>query len=324
MLRALIVGCAGPALLPAEADLFAATQPLGFILFGRNCADPDQLAKLVADLRRAVGRPDAPVLIDQEGGRVARLKPPHWPARPAAATFGRQYATAPDAACKAARTTATAIGRDLAALGIDVGCAPVCDLGRPETTVAIGDRAFAGDPKAVAALAAAAAVGFADAGILPVIKHAPGHGRATVDSHHELPVVTAAYADLAASDFIPFRRLHALPLFMTAHLVYTAIDPDRPATQSPTVINDVIRGEIGFDGFLFSDDISMQALSGGLSERTLKALDAGCDAVLHCTGDLIEMQALLPFVPHLTDAARQRWRQARSAKDSSHATGRVG
>lgn len=322
--KALIVGCAGPVLLPAEADLFAATQPLGFILFGRNCVSPEQLGTLVAALRGAVGRPDAPVLIDQEGGRVARLKPPHWPATPAAATFGEQYAADPAAACRAARDNANAIGRELAALGIDVDCAPDCDLHRPETTAAIGNRAFSADPEAVADLASASCEGFAAAGILPVIKHAPGHGRATVDSHLELPVVSASHADLTASDFVPFRRLSAMAAFMTAHLVYTAIDPDRPATQSPTVINDVIRGEIGFDGFLFSDDISMQALSGSVAERTQKALDAGCDAVLHCTGDLTEMQTLLAVAPALTDAASDRWARARRAKDSSHALGRVG
>lgn len=304
-------------LLAPEAELFAAAQPLGFILFGRNCQSPSQVAGLTAALRAAVGRPDAPVLIDQEGGRVARMRPPGWHPSPAAAEFGAVYAADPDRAVRATRLNAAIIGHQLAAVGIDVDCAPVADLRRPETTSAIGDRAYAADPVAVAELAAAACHGFAGVGVLPVIKHLPGHGRASVDSHLELPSVAASHAELTATDFTTFAALISAgiaPLAMTAHVVYAAIDPHRPATQSPVVINDIIRGELAFTGFLFSDDISMQALSGDLPDRTLAALDAGCDAVLHCSGVLAEMVAVLGAAPTLTSAAAARWRDARDAQ----------
>ncbi len=323
-LKSVIVGCAGPELLASEAELFAATQPLGFILFGRNCQSPAQVAVLTAALRAAVGRRDAPVLIDQEGGRVARMRPPGWHPSPAASEFGAVYADDPDRAIHATRLNAAIIGHQLAAIGVDVDCAPVADLRRPETTSAIGDRAYAGDPAAVARLAAAACHGFADVGVLPVIKHLPGHGRASVDSHLELPAVAASHAELTATDFAPFAALVGAgiaPLAMTAHVLYSAIDPDRPATQSPIVINDIIRGELAFNGFLFSDDISMQALSGELPDRTLAALDAGCDAVLHCSGVLAEMTGVLAAAPALTSAAAGRWQAARDAQRAAPRAG---
>lgn len=315
MLKALVIGCAGPELLAEEAALFAAEQPLGFILFGRNCETPDQVAALTAALRAAVGRPDAPVLIDQEGGRVARMRPPHWRESPAAAAFGAVFADDPQRALAAVRLNAAIIGHQLAAAGVDVDCAPLADLRRPETTAAIGDRAYAAQPAAVAALATAACRGFSDVGVLPVIKHLPGHGRASVDSHHELPVVDAPHAELAATDFAAFAAVIAsgvAPLAMTAHVLYATIDPDRPATQSPTVIADVIRREVGFDGFLFSDDISMQALSGPLPGRVATAVAAGCDAALHCSGVFDEMRDVLAAAPVLTGAAVARWQAART------------
>jgi beta-N-acetylhexosaminidase len=297
--RAMILGCAGAALAPDERDFFRATDPLGFILFQRNCVDPAQLRRLVDELRASVGRPDAPVLIDQEGGRVARLRPPHWRAYPSAA----RIAALGDAAAAAARDVARLIADDLARLGITIDCLPVLDLPVPGADAIIGDRAYGTVPERVAALGRAVCEGLLAGGVLPVVKHIPGHGRATVDSHLSCPVVATARDELAASDFAPFRALNDMNWAMTAHIVYSALDATRPATLSPVVIDEVIRGAIGFAGVLVSDDLSMQALGGSLGERAAGALAAGCDVVLHCSGRLDEMGAVAEAVGALSPAA---------------------
>ena len=288
---ALICGIAGPTLGADEIAFFHAAKPWGFILFKRNCQTPEQIRTLTASLREAVGR-DAPILIDQEGGRVQRLGPPHWPAYPDGRTFGEVHARAPADGIAAARLGARLIAADLHRLGIDVDCLPVLDVPVEGAHDVIGRRAYGLGPTVVSTLGRAAADGLLAGGVLPVIKHVPGHGRAGVDSHHHLPVVDAPRAVLETTDFPPFRDAAHLPLAMTAHVVYTSIDPDRPATTSKTVIDEVIRGFIGYDGCLMSDDVSMKALSGTLGERTAAALAAGCDLVLHCNGDLGEMEAV--------------------------------
>ena len=297
--RAAIFGCAGLTLSAAERDFFRAVNPLGFILFQRNCADPDQVRALVAALRDCVGTDDAPVLIDQEGGRVARLKPPYWRNYPAAATLA---AVPREATFLAARL----IANDLSALGVTVDCAPVLDLAVAGADPIIGDRAYGAVPAAVADFGRAACEGLLAGGVLPVIKHIPGHGRATVDSHKAPPVVTAAASELVESDFAPFRALHDMPWAMTAHIVYQALDPDRPATLSRRLIDETIRSSIGFDGVLISDDLSMAALPGTLAERAKGALEAGCDVVLHCNGDTVEMTAIAGSIGPLTPAAHRR------------------
>lgn len=307
--RAVIFGCSGVALSDAERAFFRDADPLGFILFARNVDTPDQVRSLVDALRESVGRADAPVLIDQEGGRVRRLKPPHWPALPAAATIG---ALPRERGEHAARALGRALAADLSALGISVDCAPVVDLRRPETHQAIGDRSFGGDPKAVARLARALAEGLLDGGVMPVIKHMPGHGRATVDSHHDLPRVDAAWAELEASDFAAFRALADLPWGMTAHVVYTAVDPELPATLSRLAIDKAIRSAIGFAGFLLTDDIGMKALGGGFFERARAALAAGCDCVLHCSGELAEMIEVARATTPLSASAMTRLERGRT------------
>lgn len=297
MPQAILFGCAGPVLAAEEKAFFRDADPLGFILFRRNCETPDQLKALVADLRDAVGR-QAPVMIDQEGGRVARLRPPHWPGFPAAGRFGALAALDMAAAEEAVRANATAIALTTGAAGIDIVAAPVLDLDLPgaDRTV-VGDRSFSGDPAVVARLGRAMAEGLLDGGALPVIKHLPGHGRSRVDSHVSLPVVDADLDTLERTDFAPFRDLAGLPWGMTGHLVFTALDPDHPVTQSPTAIRDAVRGRIGFDGVLCSDDLSMGALAGPLPRRAERALAAGCDLALHCNGDLAEMRAIAAAVP---------------------------
>lgn len=309
--RAVVFGCAGPALSDAERRFFAEADPLGFILFGRNVETPAQVAALVAALRDVVGRADAPVLIDQEGGRVRRLKPPHWRAFPPAATIGALASSDADAAARAAFLAGRLIAADLAPLGVSVDCAPVCDVAEEGTHDAIGDRAFARDPALVARLARAFAVGLADGAVAPVMKHMPGQGRACVDSHAELPVVHADWPALERVDFRPFAENADIPWGMTAHVVYSAIDPQRPATCSPDVIARAIRGAIGFAGPLLTDDLSMNALKGGVGERAAAALAAGCDVALHCNGRMDEMQAVAAAVPRLADAALSRIAQAR-------------
>jgi beta-N-acetylhexosaminidase len=299
--RAAIVGLSGLSLSAAEADLLAARPPVGVILFARNIADPAQLAGLIGDIRAVL--PAALLMVDQEGGRVARLRPPHWRAHPPAAAIGSLHAADPAAGERAAWLTGALIGADCAAAGFDVACAPVLDLRHPGVTDAIGDRAFSADPEAVAALGRAMAEGLLAAGVQPVGKHAPGHGRAVVDSHASLPRIAASDLD---ADFAPFARNAGLPWMMTAHLLYEALDPARPATLSPDIVANVIRGRCGFDGVLASDDLAMGALSGAPADRATACLAAGCDIALYCAGDLAGTEAVLGAVPPLTARAAER------------------
>lgn len=308
--KALITGCAGLSLSPDEIAFFKAEKPFGLILFKRNCANPAQLTALVKSFRDAVGDADAPVFIDQEGGRVARLPSPPWPKFPAAAIFGEQAKTDPAAAIAAARAHGRALADALIACGVTVNCAPLLDLPQPGADNIIGDRALSPDPALTARLGRALSEGLLAGGVLPVIKHIPGHGRALVDSHKALPRVTTDAATLSAHDFAPFKALADAPIGMTAHIVFDAYDPKRPATQSPTVVAKVIRGEIGFKGLLLSDDISMNALSGDIVTRGKASLAAGCDIVLHCNGDLAEMKALAAALPPVSPEAEKRWSAA--------------
>jgi len=307
-----IYGCAGTELSAPERDFFRQTQPWGFILFARNIKNPAQVAALVEELRETVGDGQAPVLIDQEGGRVARLKPPHWRLRPPAARFGLLHVRNPDAGREATYLNARLIAHDLASLGINVDCLPVLDVPAAGAHDIIGDRAFAADPATIIELGKAQIEGLMDGGVLPVMKHVPGHGRAGADSHLALPRVAADAEALSASDFVTFRSLNQCPIAMTAHVVYESIDPQRPATTSPKVIRDVIRGEIGFDGLLMSDDLSMKALDGPLSVRARAAQFAGCDLVLHCNGDMDEMREVASEVKELKGPSQRRSKQALS------------
>lgn len=308
--RAVIFGCAGPELSAEEARFFADSDPLGFILFRRNCGAPDQIRRLVRALRSSVGRDDAPILIDQEGGRVARLGPPHWPRFPSGAEIARRWRQVPEMAMETAWRAGRLIASELELLGIDVDCAPVLDVPAPDGHEIIGDRAYGSEPAPIVALGRAFARGLLDGGVLPVIKHIPGHGRATADSHLDLPVVTADRAELAATDFAPFRALAGLPIAMTAHVVYAALDAAAPATCSGKVIAEVVREEIGFGGLLLSDDLSMKALSGSFAARTESALTAGCDIALHCNGDPEEMREIAGAAPAMSPAAWARWQRA--------------
>jgi beta-N-acetylhexosaminidase len=303
--RAFITGLEKTVVTADEQAFLRDADPWGFILFARNIDDPDQVRRLIADLRGTLGR-NAPVLIDQEGGRVQRLRPPHWPSYPPGAAYGQLYDRDREAGLAAARMGARLIAADLAALGIDVDCLPVADVPVAGADAVIGDRAYGGTPAKVSALAGAVAEGLRRGGVLPVLKHIPGHGRATADSHADLPVVDADRATLECTDFAAFRPLAGLPLAMTAHVVFTAIDPVAPATTSATMVRQVIRGEIGFGGLLMSDDISMGALSGSIGERSRAAIAAGCDVVLHCNGRLDEMKAVATEAPVLAGQAAQR------------------
>jgi beta-N-acetylhexosaminidase len=309
---AAIYGCEGLDLSAAEADFFRAADPFGFILFARNCQTPDQIRELVTALRESVGRPEAPVLIDQEGGRVARLKPPQWRAAPPASYFGRMASHDRARAHEALRINTTLLAAELADLGIDVDCVPLLDLHFLGAHDVIGDRAFGGDPDLVADLGRIVCETMLEGGVMPVAKHIPGHGRARVDSHHELPVVDTSAAELEASDFRPFQALADAPWGMTAHVIYTALDDAAPATTSRKVIDNVIRGWIGFDGLLLSDDLSMQALSGSLGERATASLAAGCDVALHCNGKPEEMEQVAAAVGPLTAEAQRRIAAARA------------
>lgn len=314
---AVIFGCSGTVLTDAEKDFFKNVDPLGFILFARNVETPAQVKNLVASLRETVGRENAPVLIDQEGGRVRRLRPPHWKDYPAQGVFGRLYDKNPAAACEAAHLNARLIGRDLRELGIDVDCLPLLDVPSNGAHDVIGDRAFSTDARAVADLGMAVCEGLLDEGVMPIVKHVPGHGRARCDSHLALPKVEEGRIELENVDFYPFRHLASAPWAMTAHLLYTAIDARKPASLSKTVIDEVIRGYIGFKGFLICDDLSMKALEGGLDELTRQALDAGCDAVLHCNGNSEEMRAVASAVRPLTGAASERLERSFSMREKS-------
>ena len=298
---AAIFGCSAAVLSADERAFFRDTDPFGFILFARNIETPDQLRRLTADLREAVGR-DAPILIDQEGGRVQRMRAPHW----------REWSPPLDAAKAAGVDAARVLGlrariiaEELRAVGIDANCAPVADIASPETHPFLRNRCYGETVAQVCERALAVAKAHLAAGVLPVVKHLPGHGRATADTHHDLPTVTASREELAAQDFAPFRALADLPMAMTAHIIFAAYDTDRPATQSPVMI-DVIRQEIGFQGLLMTDDLNMQALSGDLGTRTRRAMAAGCDIALHCKGDMAEMRQVAREAGELTTAARAR------------------
>jgi beta-N-acetylhexosaminidase len=306
---AAILGCAGPELTAAERAFFTAVDPLGFIVFARNLVDPEQARRLTADLRATVGRPDAPILVDQEGGRVARLKAPHWRHPPAADRFGAIAAQDRARAAQAVRINHELMAAEMLELGINVDCAPMIDVRAPGAHDIIGDRAFGTDPYLVADLGRAAAEGLLAGGVMAILKHIPGHGRSVVDSHHDLPRVDADFDTLAETDFVPFRALNDVPWAMTAHIIYSAIDDQLPATLSPTVIAEVIRGEIGFAGLLVSDDLSMKALKGGLDELAQASLEAGCDIVLHCNGDMAEMEAVVRGAKALSPVGQARYVQ---------------
>ena len=308
---AFVCGCRGRSLDDDERAFLKEARPLGVILFARNVEAPDQVRALTAEIRSALGRADAMVLVDQEGGRVQRLKAPHWRRYPAAARFA---AIAPlDERAAAVRAGARLLADDLAAVGIDVSCMPVLDVPTAGAHDVIGDRAYAGDPAAVAVLGRAAAEGLMDGGVIPVMKHVPGHGRAGADSHLALPVVDAPLDALSRSDFEPFRRNRDLPAAMTAHVVYTAIDRERAATVSPVVIRDVVRGAIGFDGLLFSDDLSMKALHGSFRDKALQLFAAGVDIALHCSGDIAEAEEVAAVAPPLAGTTLARFERARAA-----------
>jgi beta-N-acetylhexosaminidase len=301
-----IFGCGGPTLSSDEQAFFRDCRPWGFILFARNIENPDQVKSLVRALRETIEDNSAPILIDQEGGRVARLKPPHWRERSPAARFGALHTVNPVSAHEAAYLNARLIAHELTELGINVDCLPVLDVPVEGAHDVIGDRAFGHDTTTVIDLGRAQMEGLLEGGVLPVMKHIPGHGRAAADSHLELPRVKTPRAELAASDFVPFRSLDTCPMAMTAHVVYESIDPQRPCTISPKVIREVIRGEIGFAGLLMSDDLSMQALEGSLGARARAAQVAGCDVVLHCNGKMDEMKQVAAEAKALTGEAERR------------------
>jgi beta-N-acetylhexosaminidase len=316
--RAVVLGCAGESLDAFERAFFPAADAVGFILFRRNCRSPDQVRELVASLRECVGRDDAPVLIDQEGGRVARLRPPHWRLYPSAA----HLASLPDPlAGNAARLAARLIADDLGRLGITVDCLPVLDLPVQGADPVIGDRAYGSDPNRVASLAGAVCSGLLEGAVLPVIKHIPGHGRAAVDSHYACPVVATGQDELSRTDFAPFRALATMPWAMTAHIVYAAIDATAPATLSRRMVEEVIRSEIGFDGVLVSDDLSMKALGGEIGERVRRALEAGCDLALHCNGDPGEMEEIVTAAQSISERTIQRLARAEAMRRRGAADG---
>lgn len=315
MTQAVIYGLEGRKLGSSERAFFRDADPFGFILFQRNCRDRAQISALCAELRECVGR-SAPILIDQEGGRVARLKPPEWKARTAMAPIGRLWARDAQAGERAAWLAARVIAHDLREIGVTVDCAPVLDAPQPDADAIIDDRAFAGEVAPIVALGRAFMDGLHAGGVVSVIKHIPGHGRATVDSHKALPVVSASREELEAIDFAPFRALRDAPMAMTAHVVYEAIDARAPATLSRIVIEEAIRGDIGFDGLLMSDDLSMHALSGSFEERMGGALAAGCDVGLHCNGDMEEMQGVARGASAMTEKAAERAEKAMACAES--------
>ena len=308
-MQAAIYAPAGFELTDDERRFFRDADPAGFIVFKRNCDNREQLRRLTDSLRDLSGRDDLPILIDQEGGRVARMKPPEWPAFPAAERFSQLYQLAPSSAIEAARANARAIGLMLREVGINVDALPLLDVRQEGASDIIGDRALGSDPMQVAALGRAVLDGMASAGVVGIIKHIPGHGRALVDSHKELPVVNAEAGELE-SDLEPFERLASAPMGMMAHVVYTAWDAERPASMSPTVIRDIVRGRIGFDGWLMSDDIGMEALQGDFGSRAAGVVAAGCDAALHCSGKIEEMLQVAEAVPPMSAEGAQRLARA--------------
>jgi len=312
--RAFITGVSGPELSAAEREFIRTERPWGFILFRRNIETPAQVILLISELRKELGEPDAPVLIDQEGGRVQRLGPPHWPVYPPGAIFGALYDLDPALGLSAARLSARLIAADLIETGVTVDCLPLADVPVAGADAVIGNRAYGTEPAKVAAIARAVTEGLAQGGILPVLKHIPGHGRATADTHFRLPEVETSRAELERTDFAAFQPLADLPMAMTAHVVFSALDPAHPATTSATIIEQVIRGVIGFQGLLMSDDVSMNALSGSIAERTRAILAAGCDMVLHCNGKLDEMREVVRETPELSGKALQRAKRALASR----------
>jgi len=308
--RAFITGVSGLELSAPEREFIRAERPWGFILFKRNIETPDQVSALVKELRNCLGEADAPVLIDQEGGRVARLGPPHWPAYPPGAVFGALYDLDPALGLQAARLSSRLIAADLIDLGVTVDCLPLADVPVAGADAVIGNRAYGTEPAKVAAIARAVTGGLELGGVLPVLKHIPGHGRATADSHFRLPTVDTPREELERTDFAAFQPLADLPMAMTAHVVFSALDPTHPATTSATIIRQVIRGLIGFQGLLMSDDVSMNALAGSIAERTSAIVNAGCDMVLHCNGKLDEMRDVARETPELAGEALDRARRA--------------
>jgi beta-N-acetylhexosaminidase len=308
-MQAAIYGLEGFDLKPEERDFFRDSDPAGFILFRRNCENQGQLLRLSDTLRALCGRDDVPILIDQEGGRVARMRPPEWPAFPAAEKFALLYRAAPSSAIEAVRSNARALALMLRSVGVNVNALPLLDVRQEGATDIIGDRALGNEPMQVAALGRAVLDGMASAGVIGIIKHMPGHGRALVDSHHELPIVTASAEELE-TDLEPFERLASAPMGMTAHVVYTAWDAERPCSLSPVVIRDIIRERIGFDGWLMSDDIGMEALRGDFAGRARGVVAAGCDVALHCSGKMDEMIAVASGVPAMTPEGEDRMARA--------------
>src|SRR3954466_12773482 len=322
--RAFITGVSGLELDAAEREFIRAERPWGFILFKRNVETPAQVLRLVQQMRESVGQADAPILIDQEGGRVQRLGPPHWPVYPPGAVFGTLYDIDHAAGLSAARLSARLIAADLLELGVTVDCLPLADLPVAGADAVIGNRAYGTEPGKVAAIARAVTEGLEQGGVLPVLKHIPGHGRATADTHFKLPVVDTSKDELERTDFAAFRPLADLPMAMTAHVVFSALDPAQPATTSATIIEQVIRGSIGFQGLLMSDDVSMNALAGSIAERTRAAFAAGCDMVLHCNGKLDEMREVARETPVLSGKALERAEQALASRKVPLAFDRLG
>ncbi|BAL76612.1 beta-N-acetylhexosaminidase [Bradyrhizobium cosmicum] len=312
--RAFITGVSGTELTAAEREFIRAERPWGFILFKRNVATPAQVAALVAELRAVAGAADAPVLIDQEGGRVQRLGPPHWPVYPPGAIFASLYDIDSALGLTAARLSARLIAADLADLGITVDCLPLADVPVAGADAVIGNRAYGTEPGKVAEIARAVTEGLEQGGVLPVLKHIPGHGRATADTHFKLPTVDTPRVELERTDFAAFKPLADLPMAMTAHVVFSAVDPAHPATTSATMIAQVIRGVIGFQGLLMSDDVSMNALSGNIAERTRAIFAAGCDVALHCNGNIEEMREVSGQTPELSGKALERANAALAAR----------
>jgi beta-N-acetylhexosaminidase len=321
--RAFITGVSGPELTAAERQFIRIERPWGFILFKRNIETPAQVALLIAELRKEIGNLDAPVLVDQEGGRVQRLGPPHWPVYPPGATFGALYDIDRGLGLSAARLSARLIAADLIDLGVTVDCLPLADVPVGGADAVIGNRAYGNEPAKVAAIARAVTEGLEQGGILPVLKHIPGHGRATADTHFRLPVVDTPKSELDRTDFAAFQPLADLPMAMTAHVVFSALDPAHPATTSATIIHQVIRGVIGFQGLLMSDDVSMNALAGSIAERTRAILAAGCDMVLHCNGQLDEMRDVARETPELSGKALERARRALASRKAPQAFDRL-
>jgi len=312
--RAFITGISGLELSAPEREFIRDERPWGFILFKRNIETPAQVTSLVRELRDSIGSPDVPVLIDQEGGRVARLGPPYWPVYPPGAAFGALYDADPELGLRAACLSARLIAADLIDLGITVDCLPLADVPVEGSDAVIGNRAYGTAPAKVAAIARAVTQGLEQGGVLPVLKHIPGHGRATADSHFQLPTVNTSRAELNRTDFAAFKPLADLPMAMTAHVVFSALDPAQPATTSATIIQQVIRGVIGFQGLLMSDDVSMNALAGTIAERTRAIVNAGCDMVLHCNDKLDEMRDVARETPELAGRALDRARQALASR----------